>query len=311
VQNLEERDGRPDLGGSPVTAPVASIVTTTYQTPAPLLRLCIDSVLGQSLAGVESVLVVDGDDGLDGAGEALLDELATDPRLVVVRPGRVGRSAALNVGLRAASADLVGIQDADDCSHRDRLRHQVALLDRHPEVGVLGTGARVVRSATATADWPLDGAEPSLRILDRELLRSNPLIHSSFLCRRSVLEGVGGYDERRTAQVDYDLLLRLRARGETVATCDLPLVLHRRHAHQNFEGMAPWSRAWGSYRLQASHLSDLRFPTSVGYHGLAAGRLGYQVARSVVWHRLAARAVRSDPPSASALGTPPSELSTT
>jgi glycosyltransferase involved in cell wall biosynthesis len=296
-----------------VTSPVASIVTTAYRTPAPLLRLCVESVLGQSLDGVELVLVVDGD-GLGDDGEALLDELADDPRLVVVRPGRVGRPAALNIGLEAASADLVGIQDADDCSHRDRLRHQVALLDRHPEVGVLGTGAKVVRSATAAADWPLVDVEPTLRVVGRELFRSNPLIHSSLLCRRAVVEGIGGYDERRTAQVDYDLLLRLRARGETIATCDLPLVLHRRHAHQNFEGMAPWSRAWGSYRLQTSHLSDLGFPTSVGYHGIAAARLGYQVTRSVVWHRLAARSVRSDPPADTPAGTgtrPPSELSTT
>ena len=121
------------------------------------------------------------------------------------------------------------------------------------------------------------------------LLRSNPIVHSSVLARAWVLDRIGGYDERRTAQFDYDLLLRLHAEGEVLAIVDLPLVMHRRHPDQFFEGLAPAHRAWGSYRLQQSHIRELPPLRRVGYSAVALGRFGYQVARSRAWHRSSRR----------------------
>jgi hypothetical protein len=121
------------------------------------------------------------------------------------------------------------------------------------------------------------------------LLRSNPIVHSSVLARASALDEVGGYDERRSAQFDYDLLLRLHDGGSTLALVDLPLVVHRRHPGQFFEGLAPLQRAWGSYRLQQTHIDRLPPLRRLGYSAVAVGRLGYQVARSKVWHRRSRR----------------------
>ena len=108
--------------------PTASVVVTTYATPPDLLAIGIDSLLGQTLTDIEVVLVVDGD-LTPGAEEVVTARADADPRLVVLRPGRVGRARALNLGVRAASAPLVGIQDADDASHPRRLEVQVARLD--------------------------------------------------------------------------------------------------------------------------------------------------------------------------------------
>jgi glycosyltransferase involved in cell wall biosynthesis len=271
-----------------VSRPVASIVTTAYMTPVALLRISIDSVLRQSLSDIELVLVIDGQ--LEPEAEDMVNEFAeVDERVTVIRPGRVGRGPALNIGLKAARGDLVGIQDADDASHVDRLRCQSALFEADPDLALLGTRAQVSRSLTARADWSVDPDEARVHVLDRELLRSNPMIHSSMLARASVLESVGGYDERRRAQFDYDLLLRLRNRGEKIGICELPLVMHRRHPHQTFEGLPPASRAWSSYRLQSSHVADLPLTARVGYQGIATARLVYQVARGIVWHRISHR----------------------
>jgi glycosyltransferase involved in cell wall biosynthesis len=221
---------------------------------------------------------------------------SADDRIVVLRPGRVGRGAALNIGLDAAKADLIGVQDADDASHVERLATQLEVFRHNPNLSLLGTGAKVSRGLTERADWKISTARPRVHPVDLALLRSNPIIHSSVLARSRALARVGGYDARRVAQLDYDLLLRLRARGEIIGVCDRPLVLHRRHPGQTYEGMSPSSRAWSSYRLQTSHVANLPPVARVGYHGVAATRLIYQVARGMAWHR-ASRHQRAAHPS--------------
>jgi GT2 family glycosyltransferase len=272
--------------------PIASVVVTTYATPADLLAMSLDSLLGQTLSDLEVVLVVDGE-LTPAADDVVTTRVRSDPRLVVLRPGRVGRARALNLGVRAASAPLVGIQDADDASHPRRLEVQARLLESDPGLTLLGTGFRVSPSLTETADWTLPGdvtgrGARAVTVGDA-LLRSNPIVHSSVLARASALDRLGGYDERRTAQFDYELLLRLHAAGERLALVDLPLVMHRRHPDQFFEGLAPVHRAWGSYRLQQSYISELPPTRRVGYSVVALGRLGYQVARGAAWHRSSRR----------------------
>lgn len=265
-------------------SPRVSIVTTVRGTPVPLFAISIESILAQSVEDLELILVFDGD--LSEEGEEMIRSFQdADPRLVVVRPGRIGRGAALNLGLRHARADLVGIQDADDASHVERLATQLDVFRHNPNLALLGTGARVSRGLTERADWSISAAPPRVHPVDMALLRTNPIIHSSVLARVRAVARVGGYDARRVAQLDYDLLLRLRARGEIIGVCDRPLVLHRRHPGQTYEGMSPSSRAWSSYRLQTSHVSDLPPVPRIGYHGIAATRLVYQVARGMAWHR--------------------------
>lgn len=277
---------RPGAGGDPIVraAPRVSIVTTVRGTPVPLFEISIESIQRQSFQDLELVIVCDGP--LTEEGEEMVRAHARDDdRIVVVRPGRIGRGAALNKGLSTARAELVGIQDADDASHVERIATQLEVFRHNPNLSLLGTGAKVSRGLTEGADWRIGTARPRVRPVDMALLRTNPIIHSSVLARARSLRRVGGYDARRVAQLDYDLLLRLRARGEIIGVCDRPLVLHRRHPGQTYEGMSPSSRAWSSYRLQTSHVKDLPPIPRVGYHGIAATRLVYQVARGMAWHR--------------------------
>jgi len=271
-------------------SPEVSVLVTSYATPTRLLAISLTSALAQSITDIETVLVIDGD--LSAENRELISDIErTDDRLVVVTPGRVGRAKALNLGLDVARAPLVAIQDADDASHPRRLEIQTDLLRRTPKLTVLGAASTISSSVTATADWTLPKGDPKVLVVGRSLLRSNPVVHSSVLVRRDALLGVGGYDERRRAQFDYDLLLRLKAQGLAIGHCDLPLVLQRRHPGQFFEGLAPASRAWGSVRLQLAHIGQLDGPVKYAYYGVGGGRFAYQVARGMAWHRASRRRV--------------------
>jgi glycosyltransferase involved in cell wall biosynthesis len=231
--------------------PRVSVVVTTHRTPAPLLEGALASLAAQTLTDHEVVVVCDGEPG--PAQQDVLDAADQDPRVRVLHPGRIGRGAALNLGVAATTAPLVAIQDADDESHPCRLEWQAAAVSAHPEVALLGTAVVRTRDQAAHADWPLPPLAPPPRTLGRRVLFTNPLVHSSVLVRRDVLADVGGYDEARRWQFDHDLYLRLHDRGWTLATLTVPLALKRLHLAQAFEGADPVARLWSSYRLQLSH----------------------------------------------------------
>ena len=88
-----------------------SVIIPIYNTSAALPR-CIDSILCQSFADFELLLVDDG--STDGSG-ALCDQYATkDSRIRVFHKPWGGTSSARNVGLDHATGEWVTFVDSDD-----------------------------------------------------------------------------------------------------------------------------------------------------------------------------------------------------
>ena len=171
----------------------------------PWVKDAVASVLTQTLSDLELIVV---DDGSVDATPALLADV-DDRRLHVERQSRAGLTPALNVALARASAPLVARLDADDIALPERLQRQVAFLDAHPEVGVVGSAAREI------ADHGLEVRvvrPPQDHVaLRRALIRRNPMVHSTVTMRRGAVEAVGGYDARFAVAQDYDLWMRLVA----------------------------------------------------------------------------------------------------
>ncbi|MFC4819719.1 glycosyltransferase [Dokdonella ginsengisoli] len=93
------------------TAPAVSVIVPAYNAQDRLER-CLDSLLRQSLAGIEIVVVDDG--SVDGTA-AICERYARDhANLVHVRQANGGCSRARNVGLARARGEFVGFCDADD-----------------------------------------------------------------------------------------------------------------------------------------------------------------------------------------------------
>lgn len=88
-----------------------SIVVPIYQVEAYLAR-CVDSLLAQTVADLEIVLVDDG--STDASGEIAEAYAARDRRVTVIHQANGGLSAARNTGLRAATGDYVFFIDSDD-----------------------------------------------------------------------------------------------------------------------------------------------------------------------------------------------------
>jgi glycosyltransferase involved in cell wall biosynthesis len=193
---------------------------------AEFVRAAIDSILAQSFADFEFLII---DDGSTDDTPALLASYQ-DERLRIVRnPQNVGLTRSLNIGIASARGEYLARQDADDLSHVRRLERQVAHLDAHEDVVVLGTQARYFRTA---------GAEKSVlwwRVTDSALLQlqslfTSPFFHTSVMLRTvDVRDGFGGYSEEYRTSQDFELWSRLMSsrRGANLAEY---LVDQRTHA---------------------------------------------------------------------------------
>lgn len=88
-----------------------SIIIPVYNVEQ-LLGECLDSVLAQTYADLEIILV---DDGSTDASPAICDEYARkDGRIRVIHQENRGQSAARNVGLEIARGEFIGFVDSDD-----------------------------------------------------------------------------------------------------------------------------------------------------------------------------------------------------
>ncbi|MGF1507379.1 MAG: glycosyltransferase, partial [Anaerolineae bacterium] len=136
-------------------------------------------------------------------------------------------AAALNQGLKLARSPYIARMDGDDIALPERLEIQAAFLDAHPDLGVVGTQARIIDLQDRDQGPFLDYPRPS-SLVAWHILTGSPLIHPSTFMRTDVLRSVGGYDPAYPVAQDQALWTRLLF---VTRLANLPdtLLLYRRH----------------------------------------------------------------------------------
>lgn len=193
--------------------------------PARNARSTVESAVRSTLDDlpVDAELVVGDDASTDGMRDVL--ERIEDPRLrIIACPGR-GLARALNTLLDRTDSALVARMDADDIVIRRRFRRQVRALDTSDTV--FTTVATWPGSGLPRPAWPIAIGEVAFGF---HLLLTNPVAHSTMAARRAALVDAGGY--RDVPSEDYDLWLRMRARGARMQRLAAPGIVYRLHEHQ-------------------------------------------------------------------------------
>ena len=91
--------------------PKVSVIVPVYNAEK-YLQECVDSILRQTLADLELILV---DDGSTDSSPAICDRYAEqDARVQVIRQANAGLSAARNRGIEVAAGEWVAFVDSDD-----------------------------------------------------------------------------------------------------------------------------------------------------------------------------------------------------
>jgi glycosyltransferase involved in cell wall biosynthesis len=224
-----------------------SIVTTVYNGACYLERYLKTTRALADRTGAQIVIVDDG--STDGSGEILQNSAASGDQIKVIRMARLGRAAALNLGVEAADRPLVAIQDVDDVSLSNRLEVLTALIEHFPSATLFATGGVVVAESRLTAEedftqFVTTRGDPWIRreFDASDVFHRNFLIHSAVAFRRISWEAAGGYDVALKSCIDLDMYFRLLARGNGVID-STPTVIFSHNPKSFFR-----SRSKSSYR---------------------------------------------------------------
>lgn len=219
-------------------SPAVSVVIPAYGH-ADLVEETLRSVFAQTFTDYETVVVNDGSP--DRTAE-VLRPYAEAGRVRYVEQANGGQAAARNRGVREARGRYLALLDDDDLWPDDKLAWQVAALDADPALlAVGGTVEKFDPDGRVVDAW----GGPSRTLTRAELLSEGNAFTSpgQVLFRRRALEAVGGFDPAIWGADDYDLLLRLVARGP-VAVVDRPALRYRvhganasRHTVRHFESV--------------------------------------------------------------------------
>ena len=215
-----QTDRSPEQDGS---SPQVSVVIPAYNA-ALYLRTAIDSVLAQTLADVE-IIVVD-----DGSSDDTANVAASfGERVRLLRQRNAGVSAARNRGIEAARGDYLAFLDADDWYLLpSKLASQAAILSARPEVGIVHSGWLLVDehgdAKVERRPWQ------RVPVLDlRGWLLWQPVLPSAMMMRRTALLEVGGFDPGLSHEEDLDVALRLTLAGYATAWLEEVTVAYRQH----------------------------------------------------------------------------------
>jgi len=183
----------------------------------------IKSVLDQTTPDFELIIVDDGSKDDTAAKVRLFD----DKRIRLILQPNAGAAAARNRGMRSAEGRFLAFLDADDIALPTRFEKQLAFLETHPEVGLIGAAAEIWENGGPSGRFYRHPcAAPELAF---EMLFENHVVHSSVMVRRNVVKAVGVFTECESRRhEDFELWSRV---GRRYAMANLPdvLVIYRMH----------------------------------------------------------------------------------
>lgn len=232
-------------------------VLLPFRNAEKTLERAITSIVQQSFEDQELILI-------DNASEDQSSSIARkwcemDARIQLIEEPRIGIAFALNNGLNIAIGKYIARMDADDISHPERLGEQIAYLDAHSEVDVVGTRTTFAgtvendKGMKAFVEWQntiLTGQQHYVkRFVDA------PVAHPTVMFRKELVQQFGGYDAGPVPE-DHELWLRWMHYGvrftklpkELLVWNDHPERLSRTHANYSvdafFSTKAKWITAW-------------------------------------------------------------------
>ena len=207
-----------------------SVCLTCYNE-SDFVEEAVRSVLRQTAADrIEQIIIVD--DGSTDRSPEKLQRLAeeTGRILLVVQENR-GLPAARNRAMREATGDLIAFLDSDDIWHPSKIEKQIEgfadstvglvysdyvdFFHKHLDEGMLVCVRRLSdRGPSLARDYYVKDA---------------PIMPSTAVIRREVLETIGGFDEASRIGEDTDYWMRIVLAGFGVQHTPGGLAFKRRH----------------------------------------------------------------------------------
>lgn len=212
--------------------PFISVIMPVYNAENFIVE-AINSILNQTYRNFELIIVDDA--STDTSWEIIKQYAKLYPKYVkairLKKNRNCGGDACANEGLRIAKGKYIARMDADDISYPKRLAIQVAYLEKHPKIFLVGTHADVVDT-----DGKLIGEkkEPTnQKAIYNAYFSFNPLTHPSCMFRRITKKKRFTYSIGYSANNDYYTFFMALCKRKQFVNLSEKLIAHRIHNHSS------------------------------------------------------------------------------
>lgn len=202
-----------------------SVLMSLYDKEKPeYLNECLESISHQTLMPDEIVIVLDGPVNINLM--TVLDKWIKIIPIVIYKIERnVGLGNALNFGISKCKNEIIARMDTDDICMPNRFDTQISLMNKYPNLSVLG-GAIIEFSS----DDEVFGGLKQIPLTHAEIVKyskyRNPINHMTVVFNKAHILSVGGYRHHPYME-DYNLWLRLLSNNRIFLNISLPLVKAR------------------------------------------------------------------------------------
>lgn len=233
-----------------MSKPKVSVLMPIYNTPLEHLKESIESILNQTFADFEFLIVNDSPEN-----EAL-DEFVNgfdDERIRYFKNEKnQGIEFSTNFLIKQAQGKYLAIFDHDDISLPERLEKEVAFLDANSDYGMVSGQFEVFGVENWTSQNPLSDDEI------KELLKTTSCVsHTSLMIRAETLrQNKIRYEKKFFPAASYRIITRLAAVAKVANLPDV--VLKYRMDGNNTSLKFADKRAEARAKIQADYRSELR-----------------------------------------------------
>lgn len=225
-----------------------SVLMSIYAKDKPeYLEISIDSMLNQTVAPEQFVLVVDGP--ISKELRKLICAYQNDnAELFTIVPLKHngGLGHALNIGLKYCRNEFVARMDADDISLPERCEKELALFANNVRLALCGTHIDEFYDAPDDVHSrrvvPTDYGE-----IRKYIRRRQPFNHPTVMFKKSAVIRCGGYGNLKRKQ-DYDLFSRMINMGYYALNVD-EVLLKFRADEDNYKRRKSWSYVCSSIKV--------------------------------------------------------------
>ena len=204
-------------------SPVVSVVMSVYNGEK-YLRDAIDSILNQSFADFEFIIIN------DGSSDKSLSIIQSynDKRIVLIdNDGNKGLIFSLNKGLEIAKGKYIARMDADDICLPERFDLQVKQFEVNPNAIIVGSDYYLLDGEKNTYIKNINDSDYQKAVL----LLTPCFCHPTVMMKNVFREKQVFYDKEFIHAEDYKLWTDLYSFGEYL-NINKPLLKYRHHASQ-------------------------------------------------------------------------------
>lgn len=210
-----------------------SVIIPTYQR-ALVLGEALKSLTEQTYSDFEAIIV--DDHSLDSGATLKVVNCFKDSRFKYCYLGcNKGPSGARNAALPFCKGEYISFLDSDDLFRPRKLEVQVSILDSDPDVAMVYSDEYLLYHDGSFSQHPIREGKKQLMpsgYIAREFFQDSFIGTMTVTLRKSVIQELGGFDEKLIWNEDDDLWFRIMIRHK-VKFSDYPAGIRRLHDNDN------------------------------------------------------------------------------